>query len=81
MFMDFITSYSVRRTGAAIITMMAASVIIFAFIHLIPGDPMYVLLGDGATPDQVEALRHKMGWIDPYLFNIWLGLAMRFRVI
>jgi peptide/nickel transport system permease protein len=79
MFMDFITSYSVRRTGAAIITMMAASVIVFAFIHLIPGDPMYVLLGDGATPDQVEALRHKMG-LDRSIFiqyMAWLSNALQ----
>lgn len=41
--------------------MVAASVIIFAFIHLIPGDPSYVLLGDGATPEQAEALRIKLG--------------------
>ena len=78
-FMDFITSYSVRRTGAAIITMMAASVIVFAFIHLIPGDPMYVLLGDGATPDQVEALRHKMG-LDRSIFiqyMAWLSNALQ----
>ena len=77
--MDFITSYSVRRTGAAIITMMAASVIVFAFIHLIPGDPMYVLLGDGATPDQVEALRHKMG-LDRSIFiqyMAWLSNALQ----
>ncbi len=59
--MEFLTSYAVRRIGAALITMLAASVIIFAFIHLIPGDPIYVLLGDGATPEQVEALRTKMG--------------------
>ena len=57
----FLSSYTARRVGAAIITMVAASVVVFAFIHLIPGDPIYVLLGDGATPEQVDALRHKMG--------------------
>lgn len=59
--MEFLNSYVVRRTGAAIVTMVAASVIVFAFVHLIPGDPTYVLLGDGATPDQAEALRRKLG--------------------
>ncbi len=61
MLLNFFTSYAMRRTGAAAVTMAAASVIIFAFIHLIPGDPTYVLLGDGATPEQAEALSKKMG--------------------
>lgn len=61
MLYNILTSYAMRRTGAAAVTMAAASVIIFAFIHLIPGDPSYVLLGDGATPEQAEALRVKMG--------------------
>ncbi len=53
--------YLMQRLGAAVTTMAAASVIIFFFIHLIPGDPLYVLLGDGSTPEQAEALRAKMG--------------------
>ena len=32
--------YVLKRTGAAIATLVAASVIIFGFIHLIPGDPV-----------------------------------------
>ena len=51
-------SYALKRAGATLVTLWAASVIIFAFIHLIPGDPIYVLLGDTATPDQIDRLRH-----------------------
>ena len=54
-------SYALHRIAAALVTLAFASVIIFFFIHLIPGDPLYVLLGDVATPEQVEALRHKLG--------------------
>ena len=61
MLYNFLTTYTMRRIGAAIITMMAASVIIFAFIHLIPGDPIYVLLGDDATPQQVADMRARLG--------------------
>lgn len=53
--------YVVKRTGAAVATLAAASVIIFLFIHAIPGDPVYVLLGDEATPEQVDALRERLG--------------------
>lgn len=58
-------TYVLRRTGAAIATLVAASIVIFMFIHLIPGDPIYVLLGDEATPDQVEALRQRLGLNEP----------------
>ena len=63
-----------RRIGSAIITMMAASVIIFAFIHLIPGDPIYVMLGDGATPDQVEDMRVRLGLDKPIYIQYLLWL-------
>lgn len=75
MFYNFLTSYVIRRTGAAVVTMAAASVLIFAFIHLIPGDPSYVLLGDGATPEQAEALRIKMG-LDRPIFIQYITWAL-----
>ena len=66
--------YVIKRIRAAAATLAAASVLIFMFIHLIPGDPIYVLLGDGATPDQVEALRTKMG-LDRPLFLQYFSWA------
>src|SRR3954451_4828038 len=54
-------TYALKRTATTAVTLMAASVVVFAFIHVIPGDPIYVLLGDTATPDQIESLRHELG--------------------
>jgi len=65
-------SYVLKRTGAAAATLAAASVIIFLLIHAIPGDPIYVLLGDEATPAQVEALRTRMGLDQPLLVQYFL---------
>lgn len=71
--------YVLKRFGAAVTTLAAASVIIFLFIHLIPGDPIYVILGDGATPEQVEALRTLRGFDRPlyiqYLY--WVGNVLQ----
>ena len=71
--------YVLKRIGAAVATLAAASVIIFLFIHLIPGDPIYVILGDGATPEQVEALRTLRGFDRPlyiqYLY--WVGNVLQ----
>lgn len=71
--------YVLRRTGAAIATLIAASIVIFAFIHLIPGDPVYVMLGDGATPEQVANLRDRLGLDEPIVFQylIWVGNALQ----
>lgn len=71
--------YVLKRTGAAVATLAAASVIIFLFIHAIPGDPVYVLLGDEATPEQVEALRNRMGLDRPLVVQYfhWVGNVLQ----
>ena len=71
-------TYALKRAGATAVTLIAASVIIFAFIHLIPGDPIYVMLGDTATPDQVEKVRHSLGLDQPILVQYlnWLGAVL-----
>ncbi|MGC9369925.1 MAG: ABC transporter permease [Paracoccaceae bacterium] len=72
-------AYVLKRTGAAIATLVAASIVIFIFIHLIPGDPIYVMLGDEATPEQVEALRTRLGLDRPlYLqYFYWAGNVLQ----
>lgn len=72
-------TYVLKRTGATVATLIAASVIIFIFIHLIPGDPVYVMLGDEATPQQVDALRTRLGLDQPLFLQYfyWAGNALR----
>jgi peptide/nickel transport system permease protein len=71
-------SYALKRGSATAVTLAAASVIIFAFIRLVPGDPIYVLLGDTATPDQVDALRTRLGLDQPVIVQYlrWAGHAL-----
>ncbi len=71
-------SYALKRGSATAVTLAAASVIIFALIHLVPGDPIYVLLGDTATPDQVDALRRQLGLDQPIIIQYlrWAGHAL-----
>lgn len=68
-------SYAIKRAVTTAVTLLAASVLIFAFIHVIPGDPIYVLLGDTATPDQIDALRHQLGLDQPIIvqYLTWTG--------
>jgi peptide/nickel transport system permease protein len=55
-------------------SLLLASVVVFSFIHLIPGDPAQMMLGDLATPEQVQELREVMGLDRPLYaqYFIWL---------
>jgi peptide/nickel transport system permease protein len=39
--------------------------LVFWLIHLVPGDPIQAMLGDGATPADMTALRHQYGLDKP----------------
>lgn len=47
--------------------MIVVSIVIFLIIHLTPGDPAAVMLGDQADPEKIAALREKLGFNDPLI--------------
>jgi len=53
-------SYIIKRLLATIPVLVLIAVITFAILHLAPGDPASVLLGDQGTAEEVEELRKKM---------------------
>jgi len=53
--------YIIRRLFQLIPVLLGISLLVFAFLHLIPGDPAVTMLGDRATPDAVAKLRERMG--------------------
>jgi peptide/nickel transport system permease protein len=55
------TAYLVRRLVALIPVMAVVVTVVFLLIHLIPGDPVSVMLGPDATPSQIEDTRKAMG--------------------
>ena len=57
--------YLGKRLLSMIPTFVLASVLVFSFMHMMPGDPAAVMLGDSATPEQVQALRETMGFDQP----------------
>src|SRR5216684_649496 len=54
-------SYLVRRLLAVIPVMAVVVTVVFLLIHLIPGDPVSVMLGPDATAAQVQATRQALG--------------------
>ncbi len=57
--------YIAKRLLNLLPVILGITLLVFAFLHLIPGDPAITMLGDRATPQQVEALRERMGLNQP----------------
>jgi len=67
--------YAARRALSLILSLIAASIVIFAIIEVIPGDPASFILGVNAREDTLAALRDQMGLNDPLLVRYvnWAG--------
>lgn len=67
--------YVLKRLLAIIPILIGLTVIVFAIMALIPGDPATAILGSYATPENVEKLNRSLG-LDKSVFEqyfIWLG--------
>ena len=53
--------YLLRRLAAIVPVLAVVVTVVFLLIHLIPGDPVSVMLGPDATPSQIEATRKGLG--------------------
>ena len=65
-------------------TLWLVLTLVFLLIHLVPGDPLEQMLGEGAPPGQVEQLGHALGLglpLDVQLAIISATRARRFRAI
>ena len=60
-----------RRVVLLLAILLAVSFLTFVIIHVLPGDVANAILGELATPDQVEAVRERMGLNDPVLLRYW----------
>ena len=56
-----IGSFILRRLGLGVLAVLGVSVLVFSFLHAIPGDPVDHLAGGDATPEQREAIAVCMG--------------------
>jgi peptide/nickel transport system permease protein len=67
--------YAFSRALSLAISLTVASVVIFAVIEVIPGDPAAYMLGLNATPEAVAALRDQLGLTGslPARYLSWVG--------
>ncbi len=71
--------FLVRRAFISAVTLVVISVIVFAGVRAIPGDPARVLAGTDADEAGLAAIREKYGLTDPLVVQYlrWAGLALR----
>jgi len=69
-----------KRLGLGLLILLIISVIIFFMVELLPGDIAQAVLGQGATEENLKALRTKMGLDQPAIvrYLAWLGDAVTF---
>jgi len=60
-------AYLIKRFFVLLVTLLLVSVAIFAVLMVIPSDPAQIVLGIHATPETLQALRHKMGLDRPVI--------------
>ena len=68
-------AYTLRRFLIVLATLAVASLIVFAVLEIVPGDPARLMLGMNATEEAVAALRTQMGLDQPVAVRYlgWIG--------
>jgi ABC-type dipeptide/oligopeptide/nickel transport system permease component len=71
--------YTIHRLALTIPVLFGVATLVFALIHLVPGDPAVAMLGEGAAPADVSALRASLGLDDPLprQYGRFLAAAVR----
>ena len=72
-------TYLFSRLLQALPVLVFASVVVFLVIHFVPGDPALTVLGPEARPEQVEAMRQRMGLDRPLAvqYGRWLARVLQ----
>ncbi|MBA4492013.1 ABC transporter permease [Paracoccus sp. S1E-3] len=70
--------YLFRRFLSLTLSLAVASVVIFLLVEMVPGDPATFMLGTGAQPDTLAALRAQLGLDQPLPIRYanWLGAVL-----
>ena len=72
-------AYVLQRLISTIPVLFLVSVGVFSLIHLTPGDPVTIMLGEERRPEIIEATRHELGLDQPVpiQYATWLGRVLQ----
>ncbi|HET8984480.1 MAG TPA: ABC transporter permease [Trueperaceae bacterium] len=73
------TTYLLRRLLSMLATMLVVGIVVFFVIRSVPGDVTSALLGQDATPQQIEDMRRRLNLDQPWpaQFTAWFGGVVR----
>lgn len=63
-------NYLLKRLLSALLVLFGVVTLVFLLIHIVPGDPIEVMLGESAQPADRQALRQALG-LDLPLYQQW----------
>jgi peptide/nickel transport system permease protein len=74
-----VTEFLIQRSFISLVTLLLITLIVFAGVRMIPGDPARVMAGTDADAAGIEEIRQKYGLRDPIPVQYvkWLRLALR----
>ena len=64
-------NYIIKRLFGAVFVLFSILTLVFFLIHIVPGDPIEVMLGETARAVDREALRHSLG-LDLPVIQQWV---------
>ena len=71
-------TFALRKIAHLVFVLLAATFLVSAMLDLLPGDPARAILGEEATPDQIQTLRASLRLDEPLhiRYLAWLGDAL-----
>ncbi len=72
-------TYVLRRLVQTLPVLFLSSILVFGLVRFIPGDPAMLIAGPDALPEQITAVRARLGLDQPIYvqYMIWLGQVLR----
>ncbi len=64
-------AYIVRRLGLSVVIVTGVSFLVFLMIHLVPGDPVLVMLAESPSVQDRAALEQELGLDEPLYVQYW----------
>lgn len=72
--------FIIARLSSAVVVVLGVACLVFLLIHMVPGDPVEVMLGESARAADREALRRAMGLDQPLFDQLGDFLASLLRL-
>src|SRR5215203_5889008 len=66
--------FVLKRLGLMVPVLLGLSILLFAWVRALPGDPARALLGERASPERIAQVRERYGFDEPILEQYFLYL-------